>query len=137
MRRTNMNTQAFRLSLLVLATLLVLGCQSHETHGDHASDPAQGRTETADASTQEVADHAMPAAEHVHGLRCGCAVEGVGQCGNYIEVDGEFVELVLPAETAEELGEMPFCGKTDLVANVEGEIVDGKFVATEFEYVER
>lgn len=132
-----MNKLACRLSPLVLAALLVLGCQSHQTHGDHASDPDQGRPATADSSTREVTDHAMPATEHVHGLRCGCAVEGVGQCGNYIEVDGEFVELVLPAEKTEELGEMPFCGKTDLVATVEGEIVDGKFVATEFEYVER
>ena len=126
-----MNKQTKIWVLTITASVLILaGCQQN---GDHAADHA----EAAGAHAEETADHAMPAGEHVHNLRCGCVVEGVGECGNFIEVEGEYVELVLPDETDAELGEMPFCGETELMANVDGEVVDGRFIATSFEYVER
>ena len=67
-------------------------------------------------------------------LRCGCVLEGVGQCGEYVEIDGEFVELGLPASS--ELGSMPFCGKDGLRAELEGELENGRFLASHFAYVE-
>lgn len=62
-----------------------------------------------------------------HSVTCGCTLEQVGHCSEYIEVDGQYVELQLP-ESAE-LGKMPFCGKENLKAVVEGALKDGKVIA--------
>jgi hypothetical protein len=127
-----MKKSVFLLVMLAACWLLVVvGCTSPD---DQA---AATETSSSAATTADAMDYSMPAEGQVHTLRCGCAVEEVGQCGNYIEIEGQFVELVLPEEKTAELGEMPFCGKDDLMASVEGEMVDGKFVATTFEYVER
>jgi hypothetical protein len=110
------------LVLFAFLLLAAIGCQ-----GGGEAEPAADAV--ADASAAEPAVHA---GEHVHALRCGCAIEEIGTCGNYIEIDGEYVELVPPKEV--DLGVMAFCGRDDLTASVQGEIEDGKFVATSFEY---
>ena len=117
------------LFLLASVSLMVLiGCQgeggSYESDSHAAPEPA-----AADANE---AQPAMQAGQHSHSVRCGCSLEEVGECGNFIEVEGQFVELVLPEEN--DLKEMPFCGQADLVATVEGEMVDGRFVAASFSY---
>jgi len=111
-----------------LSLVLLVGCQDHGHGGGDGDHPAHADT---DAASQQV-EPAMAAG--THDVRCGCALAEVGHCGNYIEHEGEFVELVLPE--ANDLGKTPFCGGTDLVARVEGGLVDGKFVATSFEYTE-
>lgn len=79
---------------------------------------------------QVVEDHGHSHGEGEMHVQCGCAIESVGTCGEWIEVDGEMVALVLPDGL--DLGAMPFCGKDGLVAKAEGEVQDGKYVATSF-----
>ncbi len=61
--------------------------------------------------------------ESIHGVKCGCAIEGIGKCGEYVEIGGEYV----PIEGDLGLGLMPFCHKDGLKAKVEGDVRDGKF----------
>jgi hypothetical protein len=70
----------------------------------------------------------------VHTVACGCALDAIGHCGEYIEVDGEFVELELPASA--KLGSMPFCGKSDVKVKVKGLMEDGRYVAEAIALVE-
>lgn len=107
----------FRRALLVLSasTALVLGCTpSKETA---PSDSGKSKTE----ETQTVS-----LAEGEHLVCCGCAIDGVGKCGNFVQVDGHYVPLAGDVG----LGKMAFCGKGEKVAKVEGAMADGKFVAT-------
>jgi hypothetical protein len=65
-----------------------------------------------------------------HDVMCGCSLEEIGHCGNYIEIDGE--EYPISAEEGEgkTLGGMEWCGVDGATAEVEGEIKDGEFIAT-------
>ncbi len=71
------------------------------------------------------------AVAQVHDVACGCAIDAIGHCGNYIKVGDEFVELTGDLK----LGDMAFCQQKDLKAEVVGEVKEGKFVATSFQYV--
>ncbi len=57
---------------------------------------------------------------------CGCSIEGIGVCGNYVSIDGEFVKLVHPT-----LRVMEFCDHKEKGVEIEiaGEMKDGQFVA--------
>jgi hypothetical protein len=97
--------------LLPLLLLLPLGCTV-----ESSTEPAE-TTETTETTAT------------LHRVECGCALESVGHCGNYVEVDGEFVEIAGDLG----LGKMEWCSKTGLSANVEGKMVGDKFVATSLE----
>ena len=97
---------------IALSCLLPLACSS-------SSDPTPVSTPTTGGEAAVAAD--------VHRVECGCALEEVGHCGNYIEVDGAFV----PVGGDLGLGKMEWCGQTGLHAKVQGEMVGGEFVATE------
>jgi hypothetical protein len=64
----------------------------------------------------------------VHDVICGCKLEEVGHCGEYIQIQEHWV----PLTGALGLGDMPFCGKDGLKAQVAGEVKDGGFAFTEF-----
>ncbi|MCH2110905.1 MAG: hypothetical protein MK135_16425 [Polyangiaceae bacterium] len=68
-----------------------------------------------------------------HAVTCGCTLEHVGHCSEYVEVDGQFVELQLPE--SQDFGPMPFCGKEGIKAKVAGELKNGKVIATSFEII--
>ena len=105
--------------MTVLLTVFVTGCSPE--------------AETATPKSKSPAGIAKNvAASHVHDVSCGCAIDAVGACGEYISVDGKFVEL----EGDLGLGEMPFCGQKDLKAEVTGELKDGKFVFADFKLLE-
>ncbi len=108
----------------VLASTLLVACTVESSSVPAAATPP--------AAESTVAAPAPTAAAHVHELACGCVLDAVGHCAEYIRDDGEFVELVPPVD----LGSMPFCGKDGLSARVDGELKDGKFVASTFAYVE-
>lgn len=114
-----------KLFLLPLPLLFGAACGSDHAHtGDHDHDHGGAASSALPA----------PSADAVaHDLRCGCAIDAVGACGEYIDVDGKFVELRLPGAG---LGDMPFCGKDGLSARVDGAVEDGVFVATTFAYVD-
>ncbi len=104
------------LLLVPLLALLAAACTSEK------SEVPEETTPPAEAPVQVDAQ--------VHNAKCGCALPDVGKCGNYIEVDGEFVVLEHPS-----LGAMDYCGKGDAGAQVKvtGEMVDGKYVAASYE----
>ncbi|MCK5941126.1 MAG: hypothetical protein KAI24_04075 [Planctomycetes bacterium] len=69
----------------------------------------------------------------VHDVKCGCSIDSVGKCGNYIMIDGNYVPMIHP-----KLGKMEWCALKDKGAKVEtvGELKDGKFVAVSWKTVE-
>lgn len=71
----------------------------------------------------------------VHPVECGCAIPSIGACGNYVLFDGQPVKIGVNAET-KELGGMEWCGQSGAHAEVEGEVLDGEFVATYFKKVQ-
>lgn len=115
-------------SALLLASF-AYGCDQDEAGSkaaDHAAPAIPGASE---ASGQAAPPDQKVSGEHA--VTCGCTLEAVGHCGEYAEVDGQFVELQLPASS--ELGKMPFCGKEGLRAKIEGEVKAGRLVASSFE----
>jgi hypothetical protein len=66
----------------------------------------------------------------MHTVKCGCAVSSVGKCGNYIEIDGAFVEIANGADLG--LGKMEWCGQDAQTAEAAGAVTDGSFVASAF-----
>ncbi len=105
------------LTLIALA-LLPIACTSEAT--------TTGTAEVTSAAGP-VADQVIP--RTVHGVECGCAIESVGHCGNYVSLEGAYLEIAKEGAGAE-LGSMEWCGQSGVTAEVEGEVKDGKFIAT-------
>lgn len=76
-----------------------------------------------DASAASAASaKAVPAA--VREVRCGCKIDGIDKCGNYVSVDGKWLEITNREERG--LGVMEWCSAVEKVqAQVAGEL-DGK-----------
>lgn len=110
-------------ALTALLCLAALGC-SHETHGSEHGDAS-----AAPSVAQQAVQNGPVSGEH-H-VSCGCRLDGIGTCGNYVQVDGHWVEI--GGELG--LGVMEFCGKGELTAEVEGEMKDGTLVASRLEVV--
>lgn len=110
----------FRRSLLALfaSTALVLGACSPSKEAEPS--------ESGSSKVEETKTVSLAEGEHL--VCCGCAIDGVGKCGNFVHVDGHYVPLAGDLG----LGKMAFCGKGEKVAKVEGAMADGKFVATSF-----
>jgi hypothetical protein len=115
-----------KLSLL-LVLLLVVACgggseeeQAKSTVEDTANDMVEQAKEVADAVPVAVA-----LAER--NVKCGCAVEGVGKCGNYVEIDNQYVKLANWEDLG--LGVMEWCGKKGVHVETAGEIKGGEFFA--------
>lgn len=112
---------------LAAACLSLVACQDeaepfvYTIDGDHDHGAHDGH----DHGTAEVITA-------THAVACGCALEEVGVCGNYVEVDGEFIELKGDVG----LGVMEFCGQSGLEASLTGSVVDGAFVATSYALTE-
>ena len=127
-----MKPRALERSLSLALCLPLFAC-------GHAHDDGQAHDDGHAHDAGQAADHeqgAVPeqAAELGQALACGCSLPAVGHCSEWAEVDGEWVELALPAASG--LGAMPFCGKSGLRAELEGELAQNKFVVTNFRYVQ-
>jgi len=116
--------------LVAISVLLALltGCNGESGSGAPTAGAAP------DTATRAAEPASAPVVEGAHSVRCGCSLEDVGTCGNYVEFEGAYVELAFPEDL--DPGEMAFCGQDDLMAKVEGEMSDGRFVVSSFEYVE-
>ncbi|MDP6930104.1 MAG: hypothetical protein QF412_10420 [Planctomycetota bacterium] len=101
----------------LLVTLSLIACNSEPTTPPVSKDPD---TRTSNSQTCDLA--------------CGCVLPEVGHCSEHIKLDGKFWPLKI---SGQDLGKMPFCGKTGLRAKVEGTLEDGKFVATSFTYADK
>lgn len=128
--RTNIRSVA--MAWLSVASLGVAACQKAsppENTPAAQMPPAAPAAQAADA-VAPAAEQAIAQAEgesHVHKVACGCALGG--KCANMIEVEGAYVPL--KSETVA-IGDMAFCGKTGLRAEVTGAMQDGTFVATSY-----
>ena len=78
------------------------------------------------AAEAKVADGT--ALEGTYDARCGCAIDSIGVCGNYVMVDGAPVELAGDLG----LGPMEFCGQDGRKAHVVGTVQAAKVAPTEF-----
>lgn len=105
------------LPVLLLAVTACGGDSGGESHAPAAVEPPAG----------EVA-----AVSGLHTVRCGCAIEEVRHCGNYVFVEGEPLELTGDIG----LGKMEFCGQGDQQAQIEGMVADGVVVAKSYELQE-
>lgn len=65
----------------------------------------------------------------VHDVECGCTIEGIGACGNYVLLEGTPVPI-RRTEAGADLGVMEWCGMSDVKAEIEGDVEDGEFVAS-------
>ncbi len=101
-------------------SLLLLTALAFFSTGCTPEDDGAGGGTAADAHDHEIYD-----------VICGCALEEVGQCGEYIKIDGKWLEL-----TGVDIGQMPFCKREGLKGHAHGEVKDGKYHATSFEEVE-
>ena len=65
----------------------------------------------------------------VREAKCGCSIEGVGHCGNYVMVEGKYVPLIHPS-----LGKMEFCKHkaAGVKIKVAGLMKDGNYVAEQW-----
>jgi len=110
----------------VLSLPIAFGaCTTDEPkEGAKPETPAQGEP----ANQEEQAAKAV-----IHDVKCGCSIDGVGSCGNYIMIDGKYVPMIHAS-----LGKMEWCAQKAKGAKVEtvGAMKDGKFVAESWKTVE-
>jgi len=127
MNRIPKSLPTLALSLLVLTA----GCSSESSGG---SDPGSTSRPASGASAEKSGPAAAPVAiEGVHDVKCGCCISGIDACGNYIDVDGEWLTLSHPA-----LGVMEFCKQQQAGAKIEvvGEVQGDKVVAESWKLVQ-
>lgn len=118
---------------LALAALL-FACTSDEQAPAKPQTPSPAPAANTPANTDATpaagaqAAHVISTAE-VHDAICGHVLEDVGHCGNYVSIDGKWVEILWPA-----FGKMEWCSKGKAGAKIEitGEMKDGKFVASSY-----
>jgi hypothetical protein len=123
-------------TILLPLVLLLPASSSSCSHAEHEH-AVQGSEAAAGGSPLEPSESAAALRSAKHSavpLKCGCAIEEVGYCGEYAQIDGRFVELGLPPVAA--LGDMPFCGKEGLKGDLEGRLEGGRFMASAFSYSE-
>ncbi len=127
-----------KILLCLFACLLFVACGGDTQQADSQSTAdvdAQSTVETAgddnghshDGADGDSHAHDVAVAAGTYPVACGCSIESVGHCGNYIEVAGDHYEIANSEEQG--LGGMEWCGKAGVTVVAEGEIEDGKFVA--------
>jgi hypothetical protein len=100
--------------------VLLLSCGGK---GDYKKKEVQNSNGQTASTTAPSGVQAIHIPESVHGVKCGCAIDGIGKCGEYVDIDGKY----LPIDGDLGLGSMPFCHKEGLKAKVEGDVKEGKF----------
>ncbi|MGD8414592.1 MAG: hypothetical protein PVF33_10180 [Candidatus Latescibacterota bacterium] len=117
----------------LLPCLLILACSSGDqgsksdvTTEESASEAPAMAEAPATAETPEIQDMVVELA--TRNVKCGCAIEEIGHCGNYVEINSQYVELANSEDVG--LGGMEWCGKSGVKVETAGEIKNGKFVAS-------
>lgn len=110
---------------LSAALLLLAACGDAPSDGGPAGGEGSPGTETPKARTVAVESA-------VREVRCGCMIEDVGKCGNYVAVDGEWLEIGNRNDLG--LGVMEWCAEKDTVtAKTAGERATGGILLSELE----
>ena len=87
-----------KFKLLPLLLLPALGCT------------AEVAIETESGSaTEAAAAEPVALAEGTHEVRCGCGIESIKKCGNYVDANGSWAQIANPADFS--LGKMEWCGE--------------------------
>ena len=135
------------LSLSLVLSLFVAGCTSEESvvppkpaaPAESAAPDESAESAEGDVPAESAVLAKSDAAKKVVGpitkevavreAKCGCSIEGVGHCGNYILVEGQYVPLIHP-----KLGKMEFCAQKakGVKIKVAGVMKDGKYVASQW-----
>jgi hypothetical protein len=103
----------------LLSCLFVMAC---------GSGGQDSKTEaTADDTHAQAAVQDMAVELATRNVSCGCVLEEIGHCGNYIEIESRYVAIANGEQLG--LGGMEWCGKQGVQAESAGEIKNGKFVA--------
>jgi hypothetical protein len=116
--------------LCLLACVFLLACasDSDQSNSDQAAvtteDPHAGHAH----AQEQVAVADMDVELATRNAVCGCTLDEVGHCGNYVEIGSQYVALANGEKLG--LGGMEWCGKSDVKVETAGEIKDGKFLAT-------
>lgn len=111
--------------LCLLACLFLVACAS-DTEQSKSEDAATHTPEEAAVHTDDVAIQDMVVELATRNVSCGCKLEEVGHCGNYIEIDSKYVEIANGEALG--LGKMEWCGKEGVQVESAGVLKDGKFV---------
>ncbi len=102
-----------------------------------SGDPAEKAAEPAEkaAETTEETTEAQPVTieASVHNVKCGCAIETIPKCGNYVEFDGEYSQIINSKEMG--LGVMEWCQRDGIKAKIAGTRNGISFTATSIEIV--
>ena len=106
------------LCLLACLFLLACGSETRESESDTATNQPDHQVTIQDMVVELA----------TRNVTCGCTLEEVGHCGNYIEIESQYVEIANSEEL--NLGKMEWCGKSGIHAESAGKIKNGKFVAT-------
>ena len=123
----------FAVLLIALAVAACSGSDNQDTAGDTqtqdvgeataAADPHAGHDHTAGSHGA-----AVTVAAATREVKCGCAIESIGTCGNYVDVDGSWAYISNSTDLG--LGSMEWCGKEEVVmAETSGELKGDKFYA--------
>ncbi|MDF1798862.1 MAG: hypothetical protein P1V81_06775 [Planctomycetota bacterium] len=91
--------------------------------------PAACNSETEVASAVSAAPADQVIKRSVQSVECGCTIEGIMKCGNYLSLEGAYLPIAKEGAGAD-LGPMEWCGQPGSTAEVEGNVEDGKFVAS-------
>ncbi len=85
-------------------------------------------TANAAENTPAVEAEPMTIEASTHNVKCGCVIESIGACGNYVEFDGEYAMIANSSDM--DLGKMEWCGQEGVTAEVAGTRTGEYFTAT-------
>ncbi len=115
-----------RTTLLTLTLLLPAFACSSEKEAAEVTTP----TGAVEATLEDVTPVAIEAS--MREVKCGCDIDEIGKCGNYVDVDGEWAMISNPKEHG--LGAMEWCGaKTTVEATVAGTVTGETIALTQLE----
>ena len=131
----------------LLASLLATGCSGDGVDAPGA--PATGASPPADSGAVQIdaakgslvesgGSKAKPISSKrevkVRDVKCGCSIDGIGKCGNFILFDGNYYPLL-----NETLGEMEFCQFKDAGCKIKvaGAMKNGQYVADQWKMASR
>lgn len=109
-----------RTTLLTLALLLPAFACSSEKEAAEVTTPGTVDATLEDVTPATLEDVTPVALEaSVHEVKCGCHIDEIGKCGNYVDVDGEWAMISNPKDHG--LSGMEWCSaKTKVEATVAG-----------------
>jgi hypothetical protein len=114
------------LSLSVLFCVFATACSADVS--DAPKEPANREAAPVNQGMAQVVDAEIVERD----AKCGCSIEGVGHCDNFIMIEGKYVPMIHAS-----LGKMEFCKFKDAGAKVKvkGAMQDGKYIAAQWELV--